>query len=108
MLKRLLGLATIQLALALRVPGGSGADKNGDDSKLDKKNGDDPKYSNFTYVPTADEVIDKMFEIGKVNKKDVIFDLGCGDGRILFMAAKKFGARGVGIDLNPVRIQEAM
>src|SRR5262249_31649657 len=39
---------------------------------------------------------------------DVIFDLGCGDGRILYMAAKKFGSRGVGLELNPVRIREAM
>lgn len=67
-----------------------------------------PKYSNLTYVPTADEVILKMFEMGKINKDDVIFDLGCGDGRILYMAAKKFGARGVGLDINADRIREAM
>jgi cyclopropane fatty-acyl-phospholipid synthase-like methyltransferase len=73
----------------------------------DKKK-DDPKYNNPTFVPTADEVIFKMFEMGKINKNDVIFDLGCGDNRICFMAAKKFGCRGVGIETNPVRIREAM
>jgi SAM-dependent methyltransferase len=67
-----------------------------------------PKYANTTFVPTADEVIDKMFELGKVTKKDVIFDLGCGDNRICFKAAKKFGCRGVGIEINPDRIREAM
>src|SRR5262245_40262057 len=79
-------------------------------SAQDKKEDKDtkPKYSNLTYVPTADEVILKMFEMGKINKDDVIFDLGCGHGRILYMAAKKYGARGVGLDINPERIVEAM
>ncbi len=92
------------LALALALTGGfiDGGDKKGKDKK------DDPKYNNPTFVPTADEVIEKMFEMGKINKKDLIFDLGCGDNRICFMAAKKFGCRGVGIETNPVRIREAM
>jgi hypothetical protein len=74
----------------------------------DKKGKDDPKYNNPTFVPTADEVIFKMFELAKIKKDDVIFDVGCGDNRICFMAAKKFGCRGVGIETNPVRIREAM
>lgn len=73
-----------------------------------KENKEEPKYANLTYVPTADEVIDKMFELAKVGKDDVIFDLGCGDARILYKAAKKFGARGVGLEINPERIKEAM
>lgn len=59
------------------------------------------------YVPTPQPVVDKMLEIAKVTKKDVIYDLGCGDGRIVNTAAKRYGARGVGIDLNPQRIAEA-
>ena len=75
----------------------------------DKKNDSDkPKYANTTFVPTADEVIDKMFEMGKVTSKDVMFDLGCGDNRICFKAAKKFGCRAVGLEINPDRIREAM
>jgi len=74
----------------------------------DKKDKNDPKYNNPTFVPTADEVINKMFEMGKIKKTDVIFDLGCGDNRICFMAAEKYGTRGVGLELNPVRIKEAM
>lgn len=59
------------------------------------------------YVPTPQNVVDKMLEMGKVGKGDVLYDLGCGDGRIVITAAKENGARGVGIDLNPKRIREA-
>jgi len=59
------------------------------------------------YVPTPQEVVDKMIEMAKVGKNDVVYDLGCGDGRIVITAAKKHGARGVGIDINPERIKEA-
>jgi cyclopropane fatty-acyl-phospholipid synthase-like methyltransferase len=100
MLKRFLSLSLFAVMLAVFS---AGIDAGG---KKDKK--DDPKYNNPTFVPTADEVIEKMFEMGKVNKDDMIFDLGCGDNRICFMAAKKFGCRGVGIETNPIRIREAM
>lgn len=59
------------------------------------------------YVPTPQPVVDKMLEIARVGKNDVVYDLGCGDGRIVITAAKERGARGVGIDLNPQRIAEA-
>jgi tRNA A58 N-methylase Trm61 len=59
------------------------------------------------YVPTPQDVVDKMLEMAKVTSKDVVYDLGCGDGRIVITAAKRHGARGVGIDLNPDRIKEA-
>lgn len=59
------------------------------------------------YVPTPQEVVDRMLELAKVGKKDVLYDLGCGDGRIVVTAAKKYGARGTGIDLDPTRIAEA-
>jgi ubiquinone/menaquinone biosynthesis C-methylase UbiE len=80
----------------------------GQKDKKDEGFGEKAKYENKTFVPTADEVIDKMFELGKVSKSDVLFDLGCGDNRILFKAAKKFGCRGVGVEINSVRIREAM
>ena len=67
----------------------------------------DEKLPTVPYVPTPDEVVDKMLTMAKVNKNDVVYDLGCGDGRIVITAAKKYGARGVGIDLNPERIKEA-
>jgi tRNA G37 N-methylase Trm5 len=59
------------------------------------------------FVPTPQEVVDAMLDVAKVTKNDVIYDLGSGDGRIPITAAKKFGARGVGIDIDPQRIKEA-
>ena len=59
------------------------------------------------YVPTTDEAVQAMLKLGGVTKNDVLYDLGCGDGRIVIAAAKLYGARGVGIDINPVRIAEA-
>jgi cyclopropane fatty-acyl-phospholipid synthase-like methyltransferase len=97
-MKRL--LQAIPVLFVLAIPFWAGAQE--------KDNSEKAKYSNETYVPTADEVIYKMFEMGKINKDDLIFDLGCGDGRILYMASKKFGCRGVGLELNPIRIVEAM
>jgi len=59
------------------------------------------------YVPTTETAVQAMLKLGDVKKSDVVYDLGCGDGRIVIAAAKSFGARGVGIDINPVRIGEA-
>ncbi|MEH2106822.1 class I SAM-dependent methyltransferase [Nostoc sp.] len=59
------------------------------------------------YVPTPQPVVDAMLQVAKVGKNDVLYDLGSGDGRIVNTAAQKFGTRGVGIDINPERIQEA-
>lgn len=59
------------------------------------------------YVPTPQEVVDRMLQLGGVGKGDVVYDLGCGDGRIPITAAKRFGARGVGVDIDPQRIAEA-
>ena len=59
------------------------------------------------YVPTPQPVVNAMLELAAVTDKDVVYDLGCGDGRIPITAAQKFGARGVGIDIDPKRIEEA-
>jgi predicted RNA methylase len=59
------------------------------------------------FVPTPQEVVDAMLKLAKVTKNDVVYDLGSGDGRIPITAAKTYGARGVGIDIDPVRIGEA-
>jgi len=59
------------------------------------------------YVPTPQNVVDRMLEIAKVGPQDYVIDLGSGDGRIVITAASKFGARGFGVDLNPTRISEA-
>lgn len=59
------------------------------------------------YVPTPQPVVDAMLELAEVKKGDVLYDLGSGDGRIPITAAQKYGVRATGIDINPVRIQEA-
>ncbi len=59
------------------------------------------------YVPTPQEVVERMLEMAKVTSTDYLIDLGSGDGRIVVTAAKKYGARGFGVDLNPQRINEA-
>jgi SAM-dependent methyltransferase len=59
------------------------------------------------YVPTPQEVVDKMLDMAKVTKTDTVYDLGCGDGRMVVTAAKKFGAKGIGVDIDPERIKES-
>jgi SAM-dependent methyltransferase len=59
------------------------------------------------YVATPHDIVDRMLYEAKVRTGDVVYDLGCGDGRMVIAAAKKFGTRGVGIDLDPARIKEA-
>jgi len=59
------------------------------------------------YVPTPQEVVDRMLTLAGVTESDVVIDLGCGDGRIPITAAKIYGARGIGVDIDPQRIAEA-
>ena len=67
-----------------------------------------PKHQlDVPYVPTTEEAVKAMLKLADVKKSDVVYDLGCGDGRIVIAAAKDYGAHGVGIDINPERIQEA-
>jgi ubiquinone/menaquinone biosynthesis C-methylase UbiE len=72
----------------------------------DKK--DDKFACRIIYVPTQQAVVEKMLEMAKVTKDDIVFDLGCGDGRIVCTAAKKYGAKGVGVDIDPARIKDCM
>jgi SAM-dependent methyltransferase len=59
------------------------------------------------YVPTPQPVVDKMLEMAEVKKDDVVYDLGCGDGRIVVTAAKKHGVKAIGFDIDPQRVKEA-
>jgi precorrin-6B methylase 2 len=59
------------------------------------------------YVPTIEEVVAEMMRLGEVDKNDIVYDLGSGDGRIPITAAKKHGARGFGVDIDPQRVREA-
>ena len=59
------------------------------------------------YVPSPEDVVDRMLTLAEVTSNDVVLDLGCGDGRIPIRAAQKFGARGIGVDIDPLRIAES-
>jgi SAM-dependent methyltransferase len=65
-----------------------------------------PPHLDVPYVPTPQDVVDAMLDLAKVGRNDVVYDLGCGDGRIVISAARR-GARATGVDLNPVRLAEA-
>jgi tRNA G37 N-methylase Trm5 len=65
------------------------------------------KKPDVIFVPTPQEVVDKMLDLAQVKKGDVLYDLGCGDGRIVVTAAKKYGIKAVGFDVDPQRIKEA-
>jgi len=59
------------------------------------------------FIPTPDDVVDRMLSLAKVTRTDVVYDLGSGDGRIPIAAAKKYGAKGVGLDIDPALVEVA-
>jgi SAM-dependent methyltransferase len=67
-----------------------------------------PDQSLAPYAPTPEDVVQRMLRLAEVTKADVVYDLGCGDGRIPIAAASRYGARGVGVDIDPRRIQESI
>jgi len=92
--------AYLLMLLALSPIYGAAAATPAEPTKLNRK-------LDVWYVATPHEVVDRMLDVGKVRTGDVVYDLGCGDGRMVIAAAKKLGTRGVGIDLDPARIKEA-
>jgi tRNA G37 N-methylase Trm5 len=67
----------------------------------------EPIKTDVPFVPTDQQVVDAMLNLAQVSKNDVLYDLGCGDGRIVVTAAKNYGATSVGVDIDPQRIEEA-
>src|ERR1700730_5501165 len=74
---------------------------------LGAQNAKPKREPDVPYVPTTEAAVQAMLKLAGVKKSDIVYDLGCGDGRIVIAAAKTYGARGVGIDINPQRIHEA-
>jgi len=70
--------------------------------------GGKPRTPDVVFVPTPQEVVDKMLELAEVKKDDLVYDLGCGDGRIVVTAAKKYGCKAFGFDIDPQRIKESL
>ncbi len=94
-----------RIALSLTLAGFLGVTSLTAGQSTAPKRPDAPQLA--PYVPTPQDVVDRMLALAGVTKGDVVYDLGCGDGRIPITAARKFGARGVGVDIDPQRIAEA-
>src|SRR5207248_1932134 len=89
----LLSLGILAVLALCQYPGASADDKKKDPDVI--------------FVPTPQPVVDRMLELAGVKKGDVVYDLGCGDGRIVVTAAKKYGAKATGFDIDPERIKES-
>src|SRR6516165_9240400 len=86
---------------------GYGTESSQDDKSKDVKSAKKPE-PDVPYWPTPMKVVDKMLELADVKKGDVVYDLGCGDGRILVTAAKRFGVKGFGFDIDPKQVQDSL
>jgi SAM-dependent methyltransferase len=69
---------------------------------------DEYREPDVIFVPTPQDVVDKMLELAQVTKDDLLYDLGCGDGRIVVTAAKKYGCKAIGYDIDPERVKESL
>jgi len=81
--------------------GGNGSGQAAEDDAVPDKDPD------VIFVPTPQDVVDMMLHLARVKKEDLVYDLGCGDGRVVATAAKRYGCRAVGYDIDPERVKEA-
>jgi len=86
--------------LLASIAASSAAFKDDDDTKS-------MRTPDVVYVGTPYDVVSRMLKMAQIKKSDLVYDLGCGDGRILVLAAQKYGCRGVGYDIDPVRVRES-
>jgi ribosomal protein L11 methylase PrmA len=93
--------AAVAVAVTAQAPANSGFDERG---VVTVSHGRTPDVG---FVPTPYAVVDAMLQLAQVGPADVLYDLGSGDGRIPITAARKFGTRGVGFDIDPQRVEEA-
>jgi len=99
-------LTTLFAALALG-PSPAWSQDAPRDAVILAQNASPQRSPDVPYVPTTEEVVEVMMRLGEVDKNDVVYDLGSGDGRLPITAAKKHGARGLGVDIDPNRVREA-
>ena len=99
-------MAVIVAALLLLAPAARGQTgvKPGSDTSVPQHAAKKP---DVVYIPTPQPVVEAMLQLADVKKTDVVYDLGSGDGRIVIAAAKTYGARGVGVELDPALVKEA-
>ena len=91
--------------LAILAPVGSAGDTKKNATKEAQL--EEIREPDVLYVPTPQNVVEKMLELARVTKHDVVYDLGCGDGRIVVTAAKKYGCKAFGYDIDPKRVKES-
>jgi SAM-dependent methyltransferase len=101
-MRSLLNVGRLALALGLALLASTAAS-----ALLEEKKGED-REPDARFVPTPQDVVEKMLELAKVKKTDVVYDLGCGDGRIVVTAAKKYGCKAVGFDIDPARVKDSL
>ncbi len=92
------------LAVLMLVPAAPGQDT----AVASKKAAKPARGPDCVYVGTPYDVIDKMLDLANIEASEVVYDLGCGDGRIVVAAADRFGCHGIGYDIDPQRIEEAL
>jgi SAM-dependent methyltransferase len=90
----------LAVALCLIAPACTGAETNAPSAPA--------REPDVIFVPTPMPVVEKMLELAEIKPGDVVYDLGCGDGRIVVTAAKKYGVKAVGFDIDPQRVKEAL
>jgi SAM-dependent methyltransferase len=101
-MSRTVTLLSVVIGLVLVAP----ASRCAVSEEIKKAPSKEAPRADVVYVPTPHDVVDKMLEIARVKKGDLVYDLGCGDGRIVVAAAKK-GAKAIGFDISPERVEEA-
>jgi protein-L-isoaspartate O-methyltransferase len=99
-MNRALSATTVAFCLAL-APVAHGQDAAPATTKSDQAN----PVPDIVYIPTPHDIVARMLELASVTKSDVVYDLGCGDGRIVVAAARKHGCRAVGCDIDPNRVE---
>jgi predicted RNA methylase len=108
-MRRLLLTLTLTVSVACHFVGGLSSNALAQAAKPAEPSVKPPaREPDVIYVPTPQAVVDKMLEMAEVKKGDIVYDLGCGDGRILVTAAKKYGVKAIGFDINPVRVKESL
>ena len=103
--KRFTLFAAPLLAIGLAVPATFAQDEEATPAAGAEEQ--EPVKKDVPYVPTPEEVVEELLELAKTKKGEVLYDLGCGDGRIVVTAAKKYGVKGIGVDIDPERIKES-
>ena len=98
---RLRGLVAASMVAALLLSNAWGAEG-------EKKKAEQAREPDVIYVPTPHDVVEMMLHLARVKRGDVVYDLGCGDGRIVVAAAKKHQCKAVGYDIDPQRVKESL